>query len=130
MREIRTKVIHLNGQRERVSEQQGTRRGETWIESDTTAVHTIMHGDGDFTTVTYRRAAGETEWVIDSRVRGGASCPTRLVPRSDASRQPVACRNCGGAEYSVEGGPCPACGGTGVERSVPVHSAADNYLGT
>jgi Zn finger protein HypA/HybF involved in hydrogenase expression len=32
-------------------------------------------------------------------------------------RGQVDCRNCGGDEYSIEGGPCPACKGTGKDST-------------
>lgn len=86
LRDIHTKMIRTGADGDRTVEGTATMRAESVIESDTSMVHTIMHADGSGVVCTYKRAPGETQWAIDSRLRFHAGGPTRFTPRAEPSR--------------------------------------------
>ena len=75
---LRVKIVTKTGTHEVERVIDARVRAESWIESATTAVHTLMYADGGYVVWTYTRGS-EGTWVRDTSIAG----------TSDGAQRPV-----------------------------------------
>lgn len=61
---IRSQLITVTGTTELKREATATIRAESWIESETTAVHSVVYADGSITVWSYTRGDNQ-KWTRD-----------------------------------------------------------------
>lgn len=78
---IRARLITKTGTQEISRDADARIRAESWIESETAAVHTLMYADGTYSVWTYTRGS-EGRWVRDSSLAGnGEGVKSHINPR-------------------------------------------------